>query len=189
MRIDAGKARTKLPRILEAALDLFVEQGIDATTTRQIAKRAGVAEGAFYRHYPSKEALAEALYRENLEDLAALLFLEVRQERSMKQNIHGLVRIILHKYEEEPVLSRYILYAQYRESLHLPKETRFPSEAFELALRYGRKRGELKSDNITLLTAMIFGAVVRTTLFRTHGELPDLRTLCEEVAVRCLKML
>lgn len=43
--------------LAEAALQLFVEQGFEATGTAQIAQRAGVSEMTLFRHFPSKEAL------------------------------------------------------------------------------------------------------------------------------------
>jgi AcrR family transcriptional regulator len=44
-------------RLLEAALELFVERGYEATTVAQIAARAGVTEMTFFRHFPSKESV------------------------------------------------------------------------------------------------------------------------------------
>lgn len=41
----------------QAALELFAERGYDATTTTQIAHRAGVTEMTLFRHYGTKEAL------------------------------------------------------------------------------------------------------------------------------------
>src|SRR5688500_18000139 len=43
--------------ILDAATSLFAEQGFVTTTTRDIARRAGVAEPLVYRHFGTKEAL------------------------------------------------------------------------------------------------------------------------------------
>jgi AcrR family transcriptional regulator len=51
-------------RILDAALSLFEERGFDATAVPEIARRAGVATGSIYRHFESKDALVNALYRE-----------------------------------------------------------------------------------------------------------------------------
>jgi AcrR family transcriptional regulator len=41
-------------RLVVAAVDLFTEQGYDATTVAQIAERAGVTKSTFFRHFPDK---------------------------------------------------------------------------------------------------------------------------------------
>jgi AcrR family transcriptional regulator len=48
--------------ILQAAHDLFVEQGYHGTSMRQVAQRAGLALGGLYNHFPSKEAVFEAVF-------------------------------------------------------------------------------------------------------------------------------
>jgi AcrR family transcriptional regulator len=48
--------------ILQAAHDLFVEQGYHGTSMRQIASQAGTALGGLYNHFPSKEAVFEAVF-------------------------------------------------------------------------------------------------------------------------------
>jgi AcrR family transcriptional regulator len=52
-----GKAARTRARLLAAALELFAEQGYDATTVAQIAQRVGVTEMTFYRHFGSKDQL------------------------------------------------------------------------------------------------------------------------------------
>ena len=58
-------------RLQQATLELFRERGYDATTTAEIAARAGVTERTFFRHFPDKrEALfdGEAAFRDALTD-------------------------------------------------------------------------------------------------------------------------
>jgi AcrR family transcriptional regulator len=58
-------------RLQQAALELFRERGYEATTTAEIAARAGVTERTFFRHFPDKrEALfdGEAAFRDALSD-------------------------------------------------------------------------------------------------------------------------
>jgi AcrR family transcriptional regulator len=50
-------------RLARAALELFTTQGYHVTTTPEIAKKAGVAEGTIYRHFRSKQQLLNELYR------------------------------------------------------------------------------------------------------------------------------
>jgi AcrR family transcriptional regulator len=61
-------------RLVVAAVDLFTEQGYDATTVAQIAERAGVTKSTFFRHFPDKRELLvageEALSRLMAEGIA-----------------------------------------------------------------------------------------------------------------------
>ena len=47
-------------RLIVAAVDLFTEQGYDATTVAQIAARAGVTNSTFFRHFPGKREILVA---------------------------------------------------------------------------------------------------------------------------------
>ncbi|MEV0276128.1 helix-turn-helix domain-containing protein [Streptomyces sp. NPDC050610] len=59
LRADAQRNREK---ILAAAVRVFTEEGLDAHFER-IAKEAGVGTGTLYRNFPTREALVEAAYR------------------------------------------------------------------------------------------------------------------------------
>ncbi|MET0149207.1 MAG: helix-turn-helix domain-containing protein [Acidimicrobiales bacterium] len=67
-------------RILDAALDLFVEQGVRGTTISDIERQVGLAAGtgSFYRHFPSKEVLLRAV----VEREAAQCMAEVHRDRA-----------------------------------------------------------------------------------------------------------
>src|SRR5438270_5209803 len=62
-------------RLVLAAVDLFTEQGYDATTVAQIAERAGVTRSTFFRYFPDKRELLvagqQALSRLLTEGIAA----------------------------------------------------------------------------------------------------------------------
>ncbi|MFG2395727.1 TetR/AcrR family transcriptional regulator [Streptomyces lydicus] len=60
-------------RLQQAALELYRERGFDQTTTAEIAARAGVNEGTFFRHFPDKR---EVLF-DGEADLRAALMQEV----------------------------------------------------------------------------------------------------------------
>ena len=51
--------------ITEAAHDLFITQGYNATSMRQIAKKAGIALGGIYNHFAGKEDIFKAVFLEN----------------------------------------------------------------------------------------------------------------------------
>ena len=67
MRADAVKNRA---RILEAAEEVFAANGLSAPIDL-VAEQAGVGVGTVYRHFPTKEALFEAIVLTGLQELVA----------------------------------------------------------------------------------------------------------------------
>jgi AcrR family transcriptional regulator len=61
------QAVVRREQILETALKLFAMQGFDATSTRQIAKEAGIAEGLIFHYFPTKASLLTAILEDRLE--------------------------------------------------------------------------------------------------------------------------
>jgi AcrR family transcriptional regulator len=66
---ERGKQR--VAALMDAGAELFAEKGYEATTMTEIASRAGAAIGSLYQFFPSKEALAEALFDRFAERWAA----------------------------------------------------------------------------------------------------------------------
>jgi AcrR family transcriptional regulator len=66
-RADAQRNRE---RILDVAKKAFTKRGAD-TSMDDIAKQSGVGPGTLYRHFPTRDALIEAVYRAEVEKLAA----------------------------------------------------------------------------------------------------------------------
>lgn len=67
MRADAVR---NYDRLLSVAREVVTEYGADASL-RDVARKAGVGLGTLYRHFPTREALIEALLRTDVDDLAA----------------------------------------------------------------------------------------------------------------------
>src|SRR5215475_11267672 len=80
MRADAQRNYTKL---LDAASAAFLEHGADDVSLEEIARRAGVGIGTLYRHFPTRQALLEAVYRDQVE------LLEARAEELLKTESPG----------------------------------------------------------------------------------------------------
>lgn len=66
-RADAQRNRE---RILEVAKEIFTRDGA-ATSFDDIARHAGIGPGTLYRHFPTRDSLIEAVYRNEVEKLAA----------------------------------------------------------------------------------------------------------------------
>src|SRR6516162_1500631 len=68
MRADAQR---NYQRLLGAAAAAFAERGADDVSLEEIARRAGVGIGTLYRHFPTRQALLEAVYRDQVDALGA----------------------------------------------------------------------------------------------------------------------
>jgi AcrR family transcriptional regulator len=60
--VDAGGSASTRERILDVALDLFIEKGYDGTSLREIAERLHFTKAALYYHFASKEDILMALH-------------------------------------------------------------------------------------------------------------------------------
>ena len=69
MRADAKR---NYERLLAAASAAFTERGSDDVSLEEIARRAGVGIGTLYRHFPTRPALLQAVYRDQVEALGLL---------------------------------------------------------------------------------------------------------------------
>jgi AcrR family transcriptional regulator len=95
-RADALRNRE---RVLEAAKAVFSAGGPDASL-EAVAKRAGVGIGTLYRHFPIREALFEAVYRrevQQLADLAEQLGAEAAPVEALRRWMHANVEFIATK--------------------------------------------------------------------------------------------
>jgi AcrR family transcriptional regulator len=86
-------------RLLEAAAAVFSAGGPDASL-EAVAKRAGVGIGTLYRHFPTREALFEAVYRHevaHLGELAGQLALETEPVDALRRWLHANVQLVATK--------------------------------------------------------------------------------------------
>jgi AcrR family transcriptional regulator len=86
-------------RILSAAIDLFRRNGFAQTTMRDIAAEAGVALGAAYYYFDSKDAIVLAFYDQAQQDLEPLLEQAVGSTRDLGKRLHALLDVKLRYFE------------------------------------------------------------------------------------------
>lgn len=82
-------------RILNSAVDLFAQQGYDATSVTQVIERAGLTKGGFYHHFASKDALLYEVYGDlitgQLERMDAILERRLPPAETLRALILDLV--------------------------------------------------------------------------------------------------
>nr|AUN37711.1 transcriptional regulator, TetR family [uncultured bacterium] len=86
-------------RILEAALELFRDRGFEATTMREIAAAAGVATGAAYYYFDSKDAIVLAFYDQAQKEMADRLEEVLAGSRDLTERLRGILEVKLDYFE------------------------------------------------------------------------------------------
>lgn len=165
------RARNARPKIERAALKLFVEDGVDAATTRHIAEEASVSEGALYRHYKGKDELALALFMETHTRFRELMFRAWNDGGLLEDRIRRGVTAYCQLADEDWL----------RFSFHLLTLNRFlPSDAqhaddpvsvSEALVDELMERGEIPVGDSRLLAAMALGVMTQTAQNMVHGRI------------------
>jgi AcrR family transcriptional regulator len=78
-------------RILAAALRVFRQRGFESATMREVAAAAGVALGAAYYYFDSKDAIVMAFYEQSQEEMAPALDKILSSSRTFEQRLRGII--------------------------------------------------------------------------------------------------
>ena len=95
-----AKAEETRERIVDAALRLFREKGFDETTMRDVAAEAGMATGAAYYYFRSKEELVMALYMRTAEGARALTPPAIAKSADLKKRIRAVIDTNLQQFAD-----------------------------------------------------------------------------------------
>ena len=88
--------------ILERAADLFAKQGVAATTVREIAEAVGILSGSLYHHFPSKDAIVDAIVSSFMEDLVTRYDAVMASTDDPLTQLVGLVKASIATSSEHP---------------------------------------------------------------------------------------
>ena len=131
-------------RLLEAAAAVFSAGGTNASL-EAVAKRAGVGIGTLYRHFPTREALFEAVYRHEVDQLGELgerLAREAQPVDAWRRWLHANVQLVATK---KGMLAALALAAHGSSELYAYSFDRL-TKAVGSLLRRAVKAGDIRSD-------------------------------------------
>lgn len=103
------KAEQTGQKILSAALDLFREKGFDAATMRDVAAKAGVATGAAYYYYPSKDAIVMDFYRRAAADMQPEIAAALEGVAGLEDRLRELIQVKLVHFAPNRAILRSLL--------------------------------------------------------------------------------
>ena len=146
-RADAVRNRE---RVLEAAKLVFSAGGSEASL-EAVAKRAGVGIGTLYRHFPTREALFEAVYRREVEQLSEL----AEQLKNAKDPVEALRRWLRSGVEfvatKKGIMAALALAVQSGSELHafsFERLTKAIGSLLERAVASGEMRADINPEDL-----------------------------------------
>ncbi|MEQ9518574.1 MAG: TetR/AcrR family transcriptional regulator [Parvibaculum sp.] len=158
-------------RIVDAALKLFVDQGVDATTTRHIAAAAKIAEGTIYRHFESKDALAKELFEGEFVPFSKALQQIVEGEGTTIERIALTVRHFYRCFDAEPAKWAYIMTFQGGAWSRVPADVMTPVRLMTDVLSQGNARKEIKVKDVPFMTQLLLGLIEHPALGVIYEEI------------------
>lgn len=166
------RARNARPKIERAALQLFISEGVDAATTREIADVAGVSEGALYRHYKGKDELALALFMETHNRLAVMMQSAFSEPGNLEDKVRRAVEAYCALADEDWLLFSFHLVSLNKFVPHDTRREDDPVSVVEKLIAALMQAGEIPKGDPALIAAMCLGVVMQSGLNKIYNRLP-----------------
>lgn len=115
-RSSSSDVETK-SRIMQSAMRLFAKHGFDATTTKELAEAAGVAEGTLFRHFTNKKAILVEVATQGWIDLLTDLLTEFSEMGSYKAVAQVMRNRMLHMRKNVDLLKVCFIEVQFHPDL------------------------------------------------------------------------
>lgn len=166
-----SRARNARPKIERAALELFVREGVDAATTREIAELAEVSEGALYRHYSGKDELARSLFRETHDRLGKMMMEALQGGDTLEQRVRRAVSAYCQIADEDWLVFSFHLLSLNR---YLPYDTKRHDDPVTIAERLiasMMEASEIPKGDPAIIAAMCLGVVMQAGQNKAYNRL------------------
>src|ERR1700733_2295246 len=156
-RADAERNRA---RLLDAARAAFAS-GQATVSLDQVARDAGVGIGTLYRHFPTREALVEALYRKELDDLcasAAALLSTQSSEAALRAWLDRFADYVAAKREMADALRAVFASGAVTVSQARGRLTAAVQVILDAGIADGTLRGDARAEDVVAMTVGMFTA-------------------------------
>ena len=148
-------------RIVSAALTQLAEGGYASASVVAVARRAGVATGSVYRHFPSKGDLFAEVFRRAAQREVDVLVSMTDLHEPVAQRLAAWVEAFVRRALAEPVRAYALIAEPVDPAVEAERLTfrRAYADLFERALRDGMRAGQLPSQDAELAATAIVGAL------------------------------
>ncbi len=104
-------AQARKEEIVQAAIVLFSQKGFGGTTTKQLAKKAGVSEALLFRHFPDKKSLYQEILATKMEERCSELLANLPLSGAVEKILLQLALRIVDQHIKDPTFLRLLLFS------------------------------------------------------------------------------
>lgn len=177
-------------RIERTALTLFVRHGVAGTSIRDIARGAGVSQGAMYNHYPSKDELAWRLFAANFSQMGTELRRAAREEATLEDKLRAMIGYVFERFDRDWVLVSYVFLARHMHLKNVTGELGNPYLAFRSVISREIRMNTIPAQDPDLAASLVTGAIIQVIDTKILGYLKgNLARRTGDVAAACVAML
>jgi TetR/AcrR family transcriptional regulator len=153
---------------------LFSRRGFEGTTTRGLARKAGISEALLFRHFPNKEALYAAILQRKMEEQVPVLLSDLPVHEGPDVLLKSLAIRVVGLHEKDPSFLRLLLYSALEShrlsDLFFRKRNlpviEFLADYFRTTAEQGRMRPVDAETTAFAFMAMVVGFVQSRILFK-----------------------
>ena len=178
--------------IERSALKLFVEKGVAETSIKEIARAAGVSQGAMYNHYASKELLAWSLYSGNMSQLAQDLRRNAKQEYGFAAKLQAMIAHVYGQFDKDPLVISYIFSIRHQYLRRMTRQRSNPFAIIRSVISDALIHGEIPRQDLDLATSLVVGAIIQvidTRIYWHWRANQPLASSAGRVAKACLHLI
>ncbi len=160
-------------RIFYSALARFNAEGIAATSTREVSRGAGIAEGTLYRHFDSKEDLAWNLFRYHFNKFADALYNARHLSSGPSDAIDRYIQAFCTMVDETPEPFQYCMLAQHDFRDRVARDEGNPVVVMRNIVSDTMRARQIPQGDPEILSAMAVGALMQPAVQRLSGRLKN----------------
>lgn len=158
--------------IIDATVELVAQGGAEAATVRAIAERAGMTEGAVYRHFTSKTDLLRHAYARIIRGMIAEKEQVVASDETFQEKVAAWIRVTFAHYDAHRDAFTFVLLTAHTPDTMDPELTSRQGWLFRQLYAEAREQGAVRPMDPAVALCQFTGVMLNVPRFINAGELP-----------------
>jgi TetR/AcrR family transcriptional regulator len=168
-----ARSRNTEQKIFDAATELFLEKGVDRTSVREIASKAGINLALMNYYFRSKENLFSTIFSQLVKDNSEELIRILNSDLSLNEKIRQYVNVYIDMLSENPLLVSFVMAILHRSRERITEmkavSNLYATEIFTQQVLEEGKKGNIRRTDpsqlfVDMLSLIAFPFAIKTLI-------------------------